>query len=46
MVNKIRAIDIKNYIGEHTANEIENFEKIHKKPIYYLSKLTRKSKIP
>ena len=42
----ILVLDIKNYIGAHTAEEIENFEKIHKKPIYYLSKLTRKSKIP
>ncbi len=41
----ILVLDIKNYIGTHTAEEIENFEKIHKKPIYYLSKLTRKSKI-
>ena len=42
----ILVLYIKNYIGAHTAEEIENFEKIHKKPIYYLSKLTRKSKIP
>ena len=42
----ILVLDIRNYIGAHTAEEIENFEKIHKKPIYYLSKLTRKSKIP
>ncbi|KKN24010.1 hypothetical protein LCGC14_0899270, partial [marine sediment metagenome] len=42
----ILVLDIRNYIGAHTAEEIEKFEKIHKKPIYYLSELTRKSKIP
>ncbi|KKK45353.1 hypothetical protein LCGC14_0636670 [marine sediment metagenome] len=41
----ILVLDVENYIGEHTAKEIENFEKKHKKPRYYLLKLTRKSKI-
>ena len=35
----ILILDIKNYIGDHSKEEIEYFEHIIKKPIYYLSRL-------
>jgi len=35
-------LDIENYIGEHTKEEIELFEKKFKKSIYYLTELRRK----
>ncbi len=34
-------LDIDNYIGEHTKEEIELFEKKFKKSIYYLTELRR-----
>ena len=36
-------LDINHYIGEHSMEEIETFEKKYNKPIYYLSKLTKNS---
>lgn len=35
----ILVIDVENYIGDHSKEEIEYFTQIIKKPIYYLSKL-------
>jgi len=35
----ILIIDINNYIGTHSQEEIEYFEQVIKKPIYYLSQL-------
>jgi hypothetical protein len=35
----ILVIDIDNYIGEQTNEEIEYFENVLKRPVYYLSKL-------
>jgi hypothetical protein len=35
----ILIIDIKNYLGDHSKEEIEYFEQVIKKPIYYLSRL-------
>ncbi len=32
-------IDVNNYIGEQTSEEIEYFQKVIKKPVYFLSKL-------
>ncbi len=37
----ILVLDVHNYIGEHSREEIELFEKKYKKPIYYLTKLKR-----
>ena len=34
-------LDIDGYIGDHSMEEIEIFEKKYKKPIYYLSKLRK-----
>jgi hypothetical protein len=34
-------LDIKNYVGEHSKEEIVIFETRYKKPIYYLSELKR-----
>jgi hypothetical protein len=34
-------LDLNNYIGEHSMEEIETFDKKYNKPIYYLSKLTK-----
>ncbi|MFX1454469.1 MAG: hypothetical protein ACFFDB_03760 [Promethearchaeota archaeon] len=34
-------LDVNNYIGNHTKEEITLFEKNYKKPIYYLSALKR-----
>ncbi|MHA1884117.1 MAG: hypothetical protein ACXAAI_08775 [Promethearchaeota archaeon] len=38
----ILVLDIDGYIGDHSTEEIENFEKKYKKPIYYLSELRKK----
>ncbi len=38
----ILVLDIDGYIGDHSMEEIENFEKKYKKPIYYLSELRKK----
>jgi hypothetical protein len=38
----ILVLDINGYIGDHSMEEIENFEKRYKKPIYYLSELRKK----
>ncbi|MHA2400181.1 MAG: hypothetical protein ACXADU_15005 [Promethearchaeota archaeon] len=38
----ILVLDIEGYIGDHSMEEIENFEKKYKKPIYYLSELRKK----
>lgn len=35
----ILIIDVDNYIGDHSKEEIEYFEQAIKKPIYYLSQL-------
>ncbi len=35
----ILVLDVNGYIGDHSREEIEYFEKKFKKPIYYLSKL-------
>ena len=35
----ILVLDVNNYIGDQTREEIEFFEKTLKKPVYYLSKL-------
>ena len=35
----ILIIDVDSYIGDHSKEEIEYFEQIIKKPIYYLSEL-------
>ena len=35
----ILIIDVDNYIGNHSKEEIEYFEQVIKKPIYYLSQL-------
>ncbi|MHA2339903.1 MAG: hypothetical protein ACXACX_21585 [Candidatus Hodarchaeales archaeon] len=35
----ILVVDVKNYIGDHSKEEIELFENMYKRPIYYLSKL-------
>ncbi|MGB5910560.1 MAG: hypothetical protein WBH31_05130 [Promethearchaeia archaeon] len=35
----ILILDIKDYIGKHSIEEIEYFERNFKKPVYYLSKL-------
>lgn len=37
--NAILILDIDGYIGKHSKEEIEYFERNFKKPIYYLSKL-------
>jgi hypothetical protein len=37
----ILIIDVDNYIGDHSKEEIEYFEQVIKKPIYYLSQLRR-----
>jgi hypothetical protein len=37
----ILVLDVDNYIGEHSREEIELFETEYKKPIYYLTKLKR-----
>ena len=37
----ILIIDIEDYIGDHSKEEIEYFEQVIKKPIYYLSQLRR-----
>ncbi|MFX1279668.1 MAG: hypothetical protein ACFFA3_09650 [Promethearchaeota archaeon] len=34
-------LDVNNYIGEHSLEEIEMFTKRYNKPIYYLSKLRK-----
>jgi len=34
-------LDVDNYIGDHSMEEIETFNKNYKKPVYYLSKLTK-----
>ena len=34
-------LDVDNYIGKHTKEEIELFEKKYKKPIYFLTELRR-----
>jgi len=38
----ILVLDIDGYIGDHSLEEIENFEKRYNKPIYYLSELRKK----
>ncbi|MFW9785475.1 MAG: hypothetical protein ACFFFB_24550 [Candidatus Heimdallarchaeota archaeon] len=35
-------LDVDGYIGDHSMEEIETFEKQHQKPIYYLSELRKK----
>jgi hypothetical protein len=35
----ILVLDIENYVGTHSKEEIEVFENKYKRPIYYLSKL-------
>ena len=35
----ILVLDVDNYIGNHSREEIEYFKNILKKPVYYLSKL-------
>jgi hypothetical protein len=35
----ILVLDVDNYIGSHSREEIEYFENILKRPVYYLSKL-------
>ena len=35
----ILVLDVNDYIGDHSREEIEYFNKKLKKPIYYLSKL-------
>ena len=35
----ILIIDVENYIGDHSQEEIEYFKNVIKKPIYYLSQL-------
>ena len=37
----VLVLDIDNYIGEHSREEIELFETKYKKPIYYLTELKR-----
>jgi hypothetical protein len=37
----ILVIDVEDYIGEQTREEIEYFKNVLKKPVYYLSKLRR-----
>lgn len=37
----ILVIDVNGYIGDHSKEEIENFERKYKKPIYYLSELKK-----
>ena len=37
----ILIIDVDNYIGDHSNEEIEYFEQVIKKPIYYLSQIRR-----
>ena len=37
----ILVLDVDNYIGEHSKEEIALFETKYKKPIYYLTKLRR-----
>ena len=37
----ILVLDVDNYIGEHSKEEITLFETKYKKPIYYLTKLRR-----
>jgi len=39
----ILVLDIENYIGEQSREEIEYFQKKLNKPVYYLSKLKRSS---
>jgi hypothetical protein len=34
-------LDIDSYIGDHSMEEIETFDKKYKKPVYYLSKLRK-----
>lgn len=36
----ILILDVNQYIGSHSREEIEYFKKVIKKPIYYLSQLT------
>jgi hypothetical protein len=37
----ILVLDVNGYIGDHSREEIEIFEKKYKKPIYYLSELRK-----
>jgi hypothetical protein len=37
----ILVIDVKNYIGEQSSEEIEYFKDILKKPVYFLSRLRK-----
>jgi hypothetical protein len=37
----ILVLDVDNYIGEHSREEIELFETKYKKPVYYLTELKR-----
>jgi len=37
----ILVLDVNGYIGDHSMEEIEIFEKKYKKPIYYLTKLRK-----
>ena len=34
-------LDVDNYIGDHSMEEIETFNKNYNKPVYYLSKLSK-----
>ena len=34
-------LDIDNYIGDHSMEEIETFQNKYKKPVYYLSELRK-----
>ena len=34
-------LDVNDYIGDHSMEEIETFDKKYKKPVYYLSKLIK-----
>ena len=38
----ILVLDVEDYIGEQTREEIEYFQYVLKKPVYYLSKLPQK----
>jgi hypothetical protein len=40
----ILVLDINNYIGNESREEIEYFEKVLKRPVYYLSKLKSQNK--
>jgi hypothetical protein len=37
----ILVLDVDGYIGDHSMEEIEDFEKNYEKPIYYLSQLRK-----